>query len=78
MRLLILFSFITSIVLAKPPASHWTNPHFPPPPPGGGAPCWPPPCIPIDSHLVFLIIAGLFLGYWRLKLSNNKLIKRLW
>jgi hypothetical protein len=31
----------------------------PPTPPGGmGPPCWPPPCVPIDGGISFLIIAG--------------------
>lgn len=30
----------------------------PPPPPSGGPGCWPPPCIPVDNGLVFLMIAG--------------------
>lgn len=30
----------------------------PPPPPPGGAPCWPPPCIPIDGGIVALMGAG--------------------
>lgn len=32
-----------------------------PPPPGGGSgpPCWPPPCIPIDGGLSWLIVAGV-------------------
>ncbi len=34
----------------------------PPPPPGGGPPCWPPPCIPIDGGIVFLIAAGIAYG----------------
>ena len=32
-------------------------------PPGGpgGPPCWPPPCIPIDGGITFLVaIAGAF------------------
>ncbi len=29
---------------------------------GGGPPCWPPPCIPIDGGLSFLIMAGAVLG----------------
>lgn len=37
----------------------------PAPPPsttGGGAPgCWPPPCVPIDGGIVFLMVAaGLY------------------
>jgi len=35
-----------------------------PPPPGGGGdpPCWPPPCIPIDGGIGFLIAAGIAYG----------------
>ena len=35
-----------------------------PPPPGGGGdpPCWPPPCIPIDGGIGFLIVAGIVYG----------------
>jgi hypothetical protein len=29
---------------------------------GGGAPCWPPPCIPIDGGLSALITVGALLG----------------
>jgi len=36
-------------------------------PPGGGNPpagagCWPPPCIPVDGGLVFMIAAGALYG----------------
>ncbi len=36
----------------------------PPGPPGGGGgpPCWPPPCIPIDGGIGFLIAAGVAYG----------------
>jgi len=39
-------------------------PSKPPPPPGGGAAgCWPPPCLPIDNGVVFLIaVAALYGG----------------
>jgi hypothetical protein len=30
----------------------------PPPVASAGPTCWPPPCIPIDNGLIFLIIAG--------------------
>ena len=35
-----------------------------PPPPGGGTgpPCWPPPCIPIDGGITFLMAAGVAYG----------------
>jgi len=34
----------------------------PPPPPTGGPACWPPPCIPVDNGVIFLIAAGLLFG----------------
>jgi hypothetical protein len=34
----------------------------PPPPPSGSPACWPPPCVPIDNGIIFLIIAGTLLG----------------
>lgn len=34
----------------------------PPPPPGGSPACWPPPCIPIDGGLSFLVAAGAAYG----------------
>ncbi|GAB4249320.1 MAG: hypothetical protein Kow0079_01900 [Vicingaceae bacterium] len=37
----------------------------PPGPPGGGGggpPCWPPPCVPIDGGIGYLIAAGALLG----------------
>jgi len=33
-----------------------------PGPPGGDPPCWPPPCIPIDGGISFLILAGIAFG----------------
>ncbi len=32
------------------------------PPVGGTPPCWPPPCIPIDGGLGFLLVAGAAFG----------------
>ena len=37
----------------------------PPGPPGGGGggpPCWPPPCVPIDGGIGFLLAAGIAYG----------------
>ena len=38
----------------------------PPGPPGGGGgggpPCWPPPCVPIDGGISFLLVAGAIYG----------------
>lgn len=43
----------------------------PPGPPGGGMGpgCWPPPCVPIDGGISFLIGAGLIYG-------SSKVVKR--
>jgi hypothetical protein len=30
--------------------------------PPTGPPCWPPPCVPIDGGLSFLIVAGVAYG----------------
>jgi hypothetical protein len=37
---------------------------MPPSPPGGASPpsCWPPPCVPIDGGLGFLIAGGMLFG----------------
>jgi len=34
----------------------------PAPPPSGTPGCWPPPCIPIDGGIVFLMAAGAAYG----------------
>lgn len=45
-----------------------------PPPPAGGPGCWPPPCVPIDGGISFLIIAGAVYGGKKLydKSKDNK------
>lgn len=32
------------------------------PPPSGTPTCWPPPCVPVDNGVIFLIIAGGLYG----------------
>jgi hypothetical protein len=60
------FSFLTNNLLAAsgPPS----------PPTGGttGAPCWPPPCVPIDGGISFLIAAGIGLGAKKVYDSRKK------
>lgn len=60
-RVVLTLSFLIGglSLFAQPPGG--------PPPGGGGAaggtpPCWEPECVPIDSGLVFLIIAGIALA----------------
>ena len=51
--LLLVASFASELLAAGPPG----------PPGGGGGPgCWPPPCVPIDGGLSFLIAAGALYG----------------
>lgn len=44
----------------------------PPPPPTGGPACWPPPCIPVDNGIIFLIVAGALLGAKKIADSRKK------
>ncbi len=61
LKITLAFAFIASnmALFAQPPGG---------PPPGGGGttgttpPCWEPECVPIDSGLAFLLIAGLVLA----------------
>lgn len=39
---------------------------------GGGPVCWPPPCVPIDGGISFLIVAGAAYGAKKLKDSRKK------
>jgi hypothetical protein len=57
-----LFLLMSKVLLAAPP------------PPGGGGtpPCWPPPCIPVDKGVVFLVIAGIGLAGWKLYASFRR------
>lgn len=67
-----LFIGLTKFTLAGPP------PPPPPPPNGGGPACWPPPCVPIDGGISFLIAAGALYGGRKLyklqKTDNDKSI----
>jgi hypothetical protein len=44
-----------------------------PPSPSTGTPtCWPPPCVPIDGGISFLIVAGAAYGAKKLKDNRRK------
>jgi hypothetical protein len=53
---------VTNNVFSAPPG--------PPPSSAGKPPCWPPPCIPIDGGVSFLIAAGV--AYGAKKIYDNK------
>lgn len=67
--LFVLLSSINNIVLAS---------GAPPPRPGGGGPggggfpCWPPPCVPIDGGISFLLLAGAIYGSKKIYDFNKK------
>jgi hypothetical protein len=44
----------------------------PPPPPAGSPGCWPPPCVPVDGGITFLIAAGAAYGAKKLYNSRKK------
>ena len=46
----------------------------PPPPTGttGGPACWPPPCVPIDNGIIFLVAAGALYGAKKMYDSRKK------
>jgi hypothetical protein len=44
----------------------------PPPPSTGGPGCWPPPCVPIDGGISFLIAAGAAYGVKKIRDSRKK------
>ncbi|MBK9283226.1 MAG: hypothetical protein IPM51_02795 [Sphingobacteriaceae bacterium] len=44
----------------------------PPPPPVGTPSCWPPPCIPIDGGISFLVAAGAAYGAKKLYKAHKK------
>lgn len=50
---IVALSMVNNAFAAGPPG---------PPTGGGGPPCWPPPCVPIDGGLSFLLIAGVAYG----------------
>ena len=55
--------FLTVLFLLTASASFAPPSQPPPPVGGGGASCWPPPCVPIDNGVVFLIaVAALYGG----------------
>lgn len=55
------FLFLTQFINAAPP-----------PPPGGTPNCWPPPCVPIDGGVTFLIAAGAAYGAKKIYDSRKK------
>jgi hypothetical protein len=51
------FLYILGLICLSPAALFSASP-----PPSGTPLCWPPPCVPIDNGIIFLIIAGGLYG----------------
>lgn len=64
MRNLKRFIFIAIIFIAMSIFNNAFAAGPPGPPNGGpgGPPCWPPPCVPIDGGISFLLLAGVAYG----------------
>ncbi|MFT6844434.1 MAG: hypothetical protein ACJAUV_000613 [Flavobacteriales bacterium] len=58
--LVLILTTVSSVIYAQPPGS------------GSSAPCWPPPCIPIDGGVGFLAAAGIAMGVKFLYDKKNK------
>ncbi len=58
---LLFFVLLTNVILSAPP-----------PPPAGSPGCWPPPCIPVDGGIGFLIAAGAAYGVKKLYNTRQK------
>ena len=60
-KLLATFSFALLFIFSSPMQAQPTQP--PGPPGGGGGPgCWPPPCVPIDGGISWLLLVGAAYG----------------
>jgi hypothetical protein len=58
--------FLSTMTYAQPGPGPGPGPGGGPPGPAGGAgdepPCWPPPCVPVDGGITFLIALGAAYG----------------
>lgn len=59
-QLILAFVFILAISIVN--NAFAAGPPGPPTGGGGGPPCWPPPCVPIDGGISFLLLAGAAYG----------------
>lgn len=53
---------LTGLLILISGANSMPGPGTGPPGPPIGPPCWAPPCVPIDSALVVLLLGGAGLG----------------
>ena len=42
------------------------------PSPPSGPPCWPPPCVPVDNGILFMIFAIVGYGGWKIYDTKKK------
>jgi hypothetical protein len=57
-----IFTFLFLLAMSIVNNAFAAGPPGPPSGGGGGPPCWPPPCVPIDGGISFLLIAGVAYG----------------
>ncbi len=58
----LIFTFLFILALSIANNMFAAGPPGPPGGGGGGPPCWPPPCVPIDGGIGFLLVAGVIYG----------------
>ena len=56
------FNSIAYIVGFRCARTTWRRSILPAGPGGGEPPCWPPPCVPVDGGLSFLVAIGAAFG----------------
>lgn len=61
-KYIFLFLIILLVAVSSQPCFAQLPP--PPPPPPTGPPCWPPPCVPVNSGLIYALGAALLFGVY--------------
>ncbi|MBL7932046.1 MAG: hypothetical protein JNL60_09090 [Bacteroidia bacterium] len=65
-------SFFTIVMIVAGPVLSWAAPGPPTTGTTTSPTCWPPPCIPVDGGIGFLIAAGAIYGAKKIYSSRKK------